>query len=232
MSSYRHLFFDLDRTLWDFESNSTEALVELAREHELERRGIASIDDFLKNYHRINDELWLAYRTGRIRKEELRSERFHRALLDFGVNDPALAHAFGEEYIRRAPFKTNLVQDTIVVLDYLKGKDYRMHIITNGFEEVQHIKIRNCGLEPYFQEVITSERAGYLKPDKRIFEFALSNTGATAAESLMIGDSLDADVVGAREAGWHQVFFNPDQEEHSEKIHKEIRSLRELLDFL
>lgn len=226
------LFFDLDRTLWDFEANSSETLQELAIHHDLKGKGIESFDHFLSHYHRINDHLWAEYRAGNIQKEGLRLERFRRAFLEVGIDDPAFSGAFGEDYIRLSPRKTNLVPDTLNVLRTLQERGYSMHIITNGFEEVQQLKMNSCGLHPYFGETITSERAGFLKPHRGIFDFALTLTGTKVEDAVMIGDSLDADILGAREAGWQQVYFNPQQEAHGETVSHEIWQLIQLLDIL
>lgn len=232
MKAYVHLFFDLDRTLWDFERNSNETMQELAEEHRLSERGIPSLDEFLVYYYRINDQLWVDYREGRVDQATLRIERFRRAFEQFGVDDPDLIHRFGNDYVRMSPLKNNLVENTLEVLDYLKQKNYRLHIITNGFNEVQHVKIKNAGLSPYFEEIITSERAGNLKPHPEIFAFAELLTNAEKSACLMIGDSLEADVVGARNAGWGQVYFNPDRIPHQEELDHEIQGLIQLKDIL
>ena len=228
---YQHLFFDLDRTLWDFETNSYQTLTELAHTYDLVKKGVDSIDHFINEYLLINDHLWERYGKNLIDKETLRFERFHQALAKFSIEDKDLTIAIGNEYVERSPVKTSLFPYTIDVLNYL-SKKYSLHIITNGFEEVQHIKIKNCGIRDYFTEVITSERAGYKKPDIRIFEFSLNATNAFPGNSLMIGDNLDADIAGARNAGIHQVYFNPHEKEHSETVTYEIKSLKELTNFL
>ncbi len=228
---YQHIFFDLDRTLWDFETNSNETLIELAQKYNLIERGIDSIENFIQEYLIINDALWVQYGKSLITKETLRFDRFHKTFLKYNIDDKKLVENIGNDYVAQSPYKTNLFPHTHEVLDYL-SKKYTLHIITNGFEEVQHIKIKNCGIENYFSEIITSERAGYKKPDTRIFKFSLDVANATISNSLMVGDNLEADIIGAKEAGIHQVYFNPNEEKHSEKITYEIKSLKQLLDFL
>ncbi|MBN8694971.1 MAG: YjjG family noncanonical pyrimidine nucleotidase [Bacteroidetes bacterium] len=228
---YQHIFFDLDRTLWDFETNSHETLIELIDKYKLVEKGISSPTTFIKEYYAINDVLWEEYRQGKIDKELLRFERFKRALDKYEIVDRKLVEDFGNDYVYLSPLKTNLLPHTEEILDYLRSK-YILHIITNGFEEVQHIKLKNSGIDHYFSEIITSERAGYKKPDKRIFDFSVSLADTQVEKSIMIGDSLDADILGAKNAGMHQIFFNPNEEDHSEEITHEISSLKELRDLL
>ncbi len=228
---YQHIFFDLDRTLWDFETNSHETLIELIDKYKLVEKGISSPTTFIKEYYTINDLLWEEYRQGKIDKEHLRFERFKRALDKYEIVDKKLVEDFGNDYVYLSPLKTNLLPHTEEILDYLRSK-YVLHIITNGFEEVQHIKLKNSGIDHYFSEIITSERAGYKKPDKRIFDFSVSLADTQVEKSIMIGDSLDADILGAKNAGMHQIFFNPNEEDHSEEITHEISSLKELRDLL
>lgn len=229
--SYTNLFFDLDRTLWDFETNSHETLSELLQKYNLLEKGIGSSTNFINEYLVINEQLWDEYRKGSIDKDTLRYDRFYRTLMKFAIDDRTLSQDIGNDYVLNSPLKTGLFPDTIEVLNYLNDK-YTLHIITNGFEEVQHVKIKNCGIEKYFDQVITSERAGFKKPDVRIFEYSLQTANTNAKNSLMIGDSLEADIVGARNAGIHQVYFNPKKETHSEDVTFEISSLKELLNFL
>jgi len=228
---YEHIFFDLDRTLWDFETNSYETLSELACKYKLSEKGVDSIDEFIAEYIGINERMWDEYRKGLIDKTALRYNRFYETLAKYNIADRNLSEKIGNDYISISPLKTNMFPHTIEVLQYL-SKKYTLHIITNGFEEVQHIKIKNCGIEGYFEEIITSERAGFKKPDERIFQYALDLINAKALNTLMIGDSLEADIVGARSAGLHQVYFNPGGDKHEEDITYEIKSLKELLSVL
>lgn len=209
---YRHLFFDLDRTLWDMDGNSRETLAELYHRHALQEKGILSAEIFIDHYLRYNDVLWDRYRRGLIDKASLRVLRFRQTLAHFGVKDARLAEAFGDDYVNEAPSKTKLMPGTIETLQKL-SLGYTLHIITNGFEEVQHVKLRNSGLDRFFAEIITSERAGCTKPALAIFDYALKASGASRDESLMIGDDHATDVTGARDAGWDQVWFNTRNEE-------------------
>jgi putative hydrolase of the HAD superfamily len=228
MAKYRHLFFDLDRTLWDMERNARETLGELFFKYELDKRGIPSANEFIFHYNQYNDLLWDRYRRKIIDKATLRALRFKQTLAHLGVHDARLAEQFENEYISEAPKKKNLIPGAMEMLDALKD-DFKIHIITNGFPEVQHHKISHSGLEKYFEVIITSEGCGYTKPDKRIFSHALKKSGGKKEESLMIGDDLEVDIVGARNAGWDQVFFNPNKGNHAEKVTHEISEMMELV---
>lgn len=205
---YPVLFFDLDHTLWDFDANARQTLEQLHIDLNLVDRGIHDFDQFYRNYLVHNEKLWARYRNGYIRQEELRLKRMWLTLLDFKIADEALARQLSELFLQLLPSRNILFPDTIEVLTALRDRGHRMHIITNGFEEVQAQKMRNSGLQPFFGHVITSERAQSLKPQKEIFEFALNLTGAQLKESIMIGDSLDVDILGAMNCGMDQVHVN------------------------
>ncbi len=225
------IFFDLDHTLWDFETNSTETLKEIIEDFKLEEKGLISSINFIRRYQQINDQLWDEYRKGLIDRETLRNTRFHRALLEFNINDQAMANDIGEYYLRASPLKRNLFPHAIETLSYLKKK-YELHIITNGFNEVQFIKLDKSGLLPFFKHVITSEAANSKKPEHKIFEYALNLSSSSVEQSLMIGDSMEQDILGAKNFGMQQVFFNPGKIKHDEKISYEIHSLDELKNIL
>jgi putative hydrolase of the HAD superfamily len=231
MPNYRHLFFDLDRTLWDMERNAHETLGELFHRYGLAQRGIASAEVFIRHYNEYNDLLWDRYRRKLIDKATLRALRFKQSLAHFGIHDADLARQFDHDYITEAPQKKNLIPGAIELLDAIRD-EYKLHIITNGFPEVQHHKLAHCGLESYFDVIVTSEGCGWNKPDERIFRYALKKAKATTEEALMIGDDLRVDIVGAREAGIHQVFFNPSKGGHDEPVTYEIQRLEELIGIL
>ncbi|MCG9909655.1 MAG: YjjG family noncanonical pyrimidine nucleotidase [Flavobacteriales bacterium] len=226
----RHIFFDLDKTLWDFEKNSSEALSEIFERHRLENFNIRK-EDFIEVYIKKNEYCWDLYRKNQIQKTELRFTRFLMALNEFGINNQALAEALGDDYIHSAPYKTHLIPGAKEVLEYLSPK-YTLHIITNGFEEVQHIKLEKCGIEKYFKTVTTSEKAGCKKPDAGIFKFALACGNAYAYESLMIGDDPVVDVEGARLVGMKAIHFNQEREQTNEICPSTIQSLGELYSLL
>ena len=208
MESYKHLFFDLDHTLWDFEANSRQTLAELFDTLHLKERGVDDFERFNKNYLVHNEKLWERYRKGFIKSEELRWKRMWLTLLDFKIGDEKLARQMGLVFLDLLPTRKILFPHAIEILQYLKKKKYELHLITNGFEKTQHAKLKNSGLDFFFDEVITSEGSNSLKPQKAIFDYALQKTNASVKESIMLGDDMEADIVGARNAGLDQVYVN------------------------
>ncbi|MEN9697106.1 MAG: hypothetical protein RLZ56_527 [Bacteroidota bacterium] len=205
---YQHLFFDLDHTIWDFELNSKETLLDLHHKYQLAEKGIADFDAFFDQYSIHNHRLWNRYTKGFIKQEELRWKRIYLSLLDFKIADENLSKSMSHDYLDILPNKKNLFPYTFEILDYLKAKGYQMHLITNGFESVQFKKIENSKLSPYFKEVITSEASNSLKPNKEIFEYALNKTNAQLSKCIMIGDNEAADIQGAINIGMDSIFVN------------------------
>lgn len=228
---YEHLFFDLDCTLWDFERNSVETLTELFDFLNINEKLVSDKDDFITRYQLHNINLWKLYSIGNITKEELRYERFRLTFEEFNLTDAVLIKQMGDEYVKRSPLKKNLINYSEKVLNEL-SKKYQLHIITNGFEEVQFLKLKTCEILHHFNNIITSETADAKKPDKRIYDCALQLAGANSRNSLMIGDSLEADVIGAMNAGIDQVYFNPKKLSHEVKPTYEVGCLSELLKLL
>lgn len=227
---YKNLYFDLDRTLWDFQSNSEHTLGDLIKRHVPEIN--SRFNEFLTVYYEVNEKLWLQYRNGELAKEVLRTKRFSDTLKIMGINSISAATKIGDDYIKESPYKTGLFPFAIETLEYLRGKGYRMFLLTNGFLEVQIVKIRESKLEPFFQKMITSEEAGYQKPHRKAFEYAVKTVNSKKAESIMIGDDLDNDIFGAKRFGMDTVFFNPDKIMHQSKPTFEINGLNELKLFL
>lgn len=205
---YKHLFFDLDHTLWDFEANSRHTLEELYHSMQLKEIGVDDFDLFHKNYLLHNDKLWEKYRKGFIKVDELRWKRFWLTLLDFKIGQETLAKEMAVHFLDLLPTRTALFADAKEVLDYLLEKKYVMHLITNGFEKTQHSKLKYSGIDKYFIEVITSEGSNSLKPHKEIFDYALEKAKADPSHSIMLGDDPEVDIKGAMNAGIDQVFVN------------------------
>jgi len=224
---YKHLFFDLDHTLWDFERNAEETKRELFIDLKLEQRGVPSYEAFRNKYVGINVGLWALYREGRIEKDELNFKRFYLTLREFGVDDSALGAAMAAGFLEGITLKTYLFPYAREILVYLYPK-YPLYIITNGFEEVQFGKLKNSGLDRYFSSVITSEEAGVKKPASDIFLFALRKVNAEVSESLMIGDDLEVDIGGARKVGMDQLFVNHNSIAHPDPATFEVATLREI----
>jgi putative hydrolase of the HAD superfamily len=228
MKTYTHLFFDLDHTLWDFEKNSEETIHHLFDEFKLDRFGF-TVTDFFKKYSYVNKRLWQLYNAGKVNQEQLRRTRFTKTLRDLGVQQSEIPFELENEYMRICPTKSGVFPFTHETLTYLTGK-YQLHIITNGFKDSQAQKINASKLGSYFGEVITSECIGFAKPDKRIYQHALERANCTAKNCIMVGDNLEADVIGAQNAGIDQVFFNPEKKKHPLKATYEISCLSELME--
>jgi putative hydrolase of the HAD superfamily len=225
MKTYRHIFFDLDRTLWDLDQNSKEVIIDLCHKYQMQQRCATDFDHFYEVYQQINHDLWEDYRNGKVEKDFLSVERFHASFLHFGLDDRDLAASFGADYLKFSPFKNRLISGTHELLQYL-SKKYKLHIITNGFDEVQTIKIRQSNLEPYFDQVIISEHTPWKKPSPEIFRYSLQQAGAKADESIMIGDDLRADIQGAAAVGMDQIWTSFD---HSQVAYKPTYTVYNLL---
>ena len=230
MKKYKHLFFDIDRTLWDYETNAREALRDMYSNRNLNAYNI-NFDDFFTVFNKYNLWLWTKFQRNQIRKETLRDRRFYLTLKKFGVLDNDLALQLSADYIELSPNKTNLFPEVTETLEYLKPK-YHLHIITNGFNEVQFRKLRNCGIEHFFEKVVTSDNAKSQKPNFKIFEYALTSVNAKKSDSLMIGDDWHLDVMGAKAYGFDQVYFNPNFIKNSGNATFEINSIGELINLL
>ncbi|TAI49688.1 YjjG family noncanonical pyrimidine nucleotidase [Flagellimonas allohymeniacidonis] len=198
------IFFDLDHTLWDFEKNS-----ELTFQKILSKNQVSVVlNDFMSVYRPINLEYWKMYRENRISKPDLRYQRLKRSFdaLHFPISDDTIL-VLADEYIEHLSSFQHLIPNAVEVLEYL-SPNYRLHIITNGFQEIQEKKMRNSNIHHFFEHVIDSESVGVKKPHPRIFKFALEKAQVPAHRSLMIGDNMEADVLGARYLGFHTVHFN------------------------
>lgn len=229
---YKHLFFDLDHTLWDFDANARATLEQLHIDLKLVDKGVHDFELFHKNYLEHNEKLWARYRNGFIKQEELRLKRMWLTLLDFHIADEELARQLSELFLQLLPTRTILFPDTKEVLHYLNDKGYCLHLITNGFEKTQHSKLKSSGLTGFFQVIVTSESSNSLKPQKEIFEYALSKTGATVDQSIMIGDSLDVDILGAMTVGMDQVHVNYNKVKQDLNPTYTITELKQLKEFL
>ncbi len=229
MKKYKHLFFDLDETLWDYKANAHETLIELYEQFNLGSNSDLNVEDFVAEFFRTNEELWRKYDKRLIVKDQIRQDRFPLIFERLGVDGhkDIDVEALQKNFIYESPKKGKLIDHAAEILITL-SKHYSMHIITNGFEEIQTTKLKYSGIEKYFQQVITSERAHAQKPDPDIFLFALEAVKANISESVMIGDNLVSDIQGARGVGMDQVFFNPDKRNHDLEVTHEINYLFEL----
>lgn len=208
-NTIKHIFFDLDHTLWDFDTNSALAFDKVFKNDFPD----VVTHQFLKHYIPINQQCWKLFQVDKITHDELRYQRLKQTFdaIDYTISDGEIEQ-IAQDYIHYLPEFNHLFEDAIDTLNYLKER-YELHIITNGFAEVQFKKINNSNLSQYFKTVTNSEMAGAKKPNPVIFQHALHLANATKKESVMIGDSLEADVVGALDFGMQAIFFNPNREE-------------------
>lgn len=221
-----HIFFDLDHTLWDFDRNSEHCLVLIHERHLSEKIGFEA---FFESFKIINRALWRDLEDGKITHQELRKKRFKTVLESNGIScDIDYSLVLNEEFLKLLPSQTHLFPNTIKTLEYLFAK-YKLHIISNGFYEVQLQKIANSGINNYFQEIITGDVANSRKPDKKIFEFALSKANATTDNSIYIGDDEIADKIGAQNANLPFIHFNPNTKESSNTEIAELKFLMGVL---
>ncbi|CAL2075187.1 YjjG family noncanonical pyrimidine nucleotidase [Tenacibaculum sp. 190524A05c] len=227
MTEITDVFFDLDHTLWDFDRNSGLTFKKIFQEQKIN----LDLDDFLKVYEPINLEYWRLYRDEKIEKEELRYKRLKTTFdkLNYTIEDD-LIDVISEDYINYLPLFNHLLDGTIELLEYLKTK-YRLHIITNGFEEVQKIKLEKSQINDYFQVVVTSESVGVKKPNPKVFEFALKEAKVSAEKAIMVGDSLEADVLGALAVGISPIHLFKDTPSSDERIIS-VQSLLDIKQYL
>jgi putative hydrolase of the HAD superfamily len=222
MRKYEFLFFDLDNTLWDFSANSREALRQTLEILDI----LSQLDSFGAYFHlyeQINKSLWSDYRAKKITKQALIVERFSRSLKAFRITNQDWEE-INRLYLELMALQTKLFPGTMETLSYLKAKGYQMHIITNGFIEVQHAKLRNCGLTGFFGKMFISEEIKTTKPHREIFEHALKSTNALKKKSIMIGDSWETDIEGAMSFGMDQIMFLNDGQN---KVPDSIKYIRE-----
>jgi len=200
----KHIFFDLDHTLWDFDKNSGLAFTSIFLKNKI---GV-EMEKFLQVYAPINAKYWKQYRENEVSQEELRYGRLKESfkVLNVDVSDEQI-DLLSSDYIDFLPRHNHLLEGTIELLEYLKP-NYKLHIITNGFKAVQFLKMKNSGILEFFETITTSEDAGVKKPNRMIFEKALEDAGASVEESVMVGDNVEADILGAMEIGMRAILFN------------------------
>ena len=224
MNEIKHIFFDLDHTLWDFERNSALAFAEIFKKNKVE----VEVGTFLKSYIPVNDFYWKKYRDNQVTKEELRFGRLHDTFNELRVKiNSDQINKLSEDYIINLPNNNYLFEDATSTLNALQEK-YILHVITNGFSEVQVLKLSNSKIDHFFTTVTTSEEVGVKKPHPEIFEFALKKADAIPQESLMIGDNLEADILGAENYGLKAILYD---EKHSFQYQgTKINKLKQLIE--
>ena len=224
MKQITDIFFDLDHTLWDFDKNSELTFDTIFKSHKVD----IPLNQFLEVYLPVNLKYWKLFREGKIEQKNLRYQRLSEVFqsLQYKATDD-LINNLSSAYIEYLPNFNHLFPDAFEVLEYLSQK-YQLHIITNGFYEVQHKKLGNSKLTPYFKTITTSDDAGVKKPNQIIFEYALDLAKTHSHKSLMIGDSLEADVQGAKASGFEAIFFGQDSNYDGLQIQR-LNELKTLL---
>lgn len=204
---------------------------QLYNRFQLQGRGIEDFEAFYEVYRDHNEKLWIRFRKGFIRRDELRWKRMWHTLLDFKIGDTKIANELSSAYLEILPTQKFLVPHAVELVQYC-AKKYTLHIITNGFESTQRQKLYNCGLLSYFDQIITSEKSNSIKPNKEIFDFAESAAGANAGKCIMIGDALEIDILGALNAGWDAIYYNPELIPHQHKPTHEVSNLKTIMEIL
>lgn len=225
MPLIKDIFFDLDRTLWDFEKNAEITMKTIFSDLNLENH-IESYEVFFEAYRKINLGYWQDYREGKVSKEKLKAYRFIDTLQLFGIHDTSIGETFGKRFVDESPYQTHLLPFAIELLEELQKESYHLHIITNGFVEVQHTKLKTCGIDKYFEQVLCSEEVGVNKPNPKVFYEALQRTKADISSSIMIGDDLICDIGGAENIGMKAILYDP-QNKHEETMNR-VDSLQEI----
>jgi len=228
VSPIKHIIFDLDHTLWDFNRNSKETLKVLFDRHNLERKTKAPFNTFLVTYYSVTNILWQKYDHKEITKNELRQLRLREVFSTLGFMDDLLASKIEKEYLSICPDKPHLINGTIELLDYIKTKKYPIYLLTNGFKDIQLRKIKASKIDHYFDQVCTSETSGYSKPDRRAFDYLLNKIKAEPNECLMIGDNLSTDIEGSSAIDMQNIYLNPTKIVHQGKPTFEVSSLNEI----
>ncbi|PKF72851.1 YjjG family noncanonical pyrimidine nucleotidase [Chryseobacterium sp. PMSZPI] len=228
----QHVFFDLDNTLWDHRRNAYLTIKDLFEKKEITSKYKIDFEEFHAVYHEINESLWEKIRDGIIGKEYLREHRFYDSFKHFGVDDKELSLYFEENFLDNIVSHNELVEGAEDILDYLKAKNYTLHIISNGFQEVTERKCTLSGIAPYFKTITSADAVGVRKPNPKIFEYSLGLSEAKKEESIMIGDDWIADAIGGRDFGMETIFFDVYKEEKKEVGLKSITHLQQIKEYL
>lgn len=228
----QHIFFDLDNTLWDHRRNAYLTIKDLFEKEEISLKYTIDFEEFHSVYHQINEKLWEDIRDGFIDKEYLRKHRFYDTFRHFNVDDEQLSMYFEEHFLDKILNHNELVEGAIYILNYLKAKNYTLHIISNGFKEVTERKCILSGIDKYFQTITSADTVGVRKPRPEIFDYSVKLAGASKEESILIGDDWIADVIGAQNFGMDVIFFDALKENRQEERLKVIQHLLQIKEYL
>ncbi|MGI9650358.1 YjjG family noncanonical pyrimidine nucleotidase [Chryseobacterium sp. RLHN22] len=228
----QHIFFDLDNTLWDHRRNAYLTIKDLFEKEEITLKYSIDFEEFHSVYHEINEKLWEQIRDGEIDKEYLRKHRFYDTFNRFGIDDLELSMFFEEHFLDKILNYNFLVEGAEYILEYLKTKNYTLHIISNGFQEVTERKCILSGIDHYFQTITSADSVGVRKPEPAIFDYSLGLSKAKKEESILIGDDWIADVIGAQQFGMDVIFFDVLNENKEAENLKVIKHLLQIKDYL
>jgi YjjG family noncanonical pyrimidine nucleotidase len=224
---YKCIFFDLDHTLWDYEVNSRQTLYELYFSYDLQAKGVTDAESFYKQFRVVNLALWDLYDTNRVDQQYIREERFKQVLQHFSAYSKKLSEDLSIDYLSQCPKKGNLIPHAAEVLEYLVAH-YCLTVVTNGFDDIQNVKLTAGNLHRFFRHVVTSQKAGERKPSQKIFEYAMNANNVQCCDVVMIGDNLLTDIAGARNSSIDTIFYNPEKIKHETVVNHEICCLSEL----
>ena len=228
----QHIFFDLDNTLWDHRKNAYLTLKEIFKREDITEKFNIGFEEFHTEYFTINEKLWAQIRDGEIDKEYLRKHRFYDAFLFFGVDDFELSQVFEHQFLDEILNYNDLVPGAFEILEYLSAKNYDLHILSNGFQEVTHKKCELSGIKNYFKTITSADEINIRKPHPEVYDYALKKANAQKENSIMIGDDWIADVEGGKAFGLEVVFldvFNDNYEAENVKVIKKLKELETIL---
>ena len=228
----QHIFFDLDNTLWDHRKNAYLTLKEIFKREDITEKFNIGFEEFHTEYFTINEKLWAQIRDGEIDKEYLRKHRFYDAFLFFGVDDFELSQVFEYQFLDEILNYNDLVPGAFEILEYLSAKNYDLHILSNGFQEVTHKKCELSGIKNYFKTITSADEINIRKPHPEVYDYALKKANAQKENSIMIGDDWIADVEGGKAFGLEVVFldvFNDNYEAENVKVIKKLKELETIL---
>jgi putative hydrolase of the HAD superfamily len=228
---YKHIFFDLDHTLWDYDANASDSLRELFDRFGLNRYPNMTADYLIEAFFSVNYDLWSLYNNHQIQRKDIRERRFPTIFKRMGLSKADMPETIEEDYVALCPTKSRTFPNAAEVLDYLSSK-YRLHIITNGFNGIQENKLVASGIRDFFDVIITSESANQRKPNPDIFHLAMDQAGADIRQAIMIGDNLASDIQGAKNVGMDHIWFNPQKTFTHVEVQHEIHNLIELKSLL
>lgn len=228
----QHIFFDLDNTLWDHRRNAKLALEDLFKRAQIREKYSLTFEEFHKEYFTVNENLWAQIRDGEIDKEYIRKFRFYNTFLFFGIDDFELAQRFEINFLDEIVSYNHLVEGAFELLEYLSQKKYRLHVLSNGFQEVTYRKCELSGIKNYFETITSADEINIRKPQPEIFEYALNKSGTKKAESVIIGDDWIADIEGGLAFGMKAIFFDVFNDNYTAENVKTVKKLSEIHELL